>query len=331
MKRVLVLATNLAQASFRLRIAALAPLLAQRGFELDIRLRPRYVTAIPDWLRLLRSAGDWHAVLVQRKLLDSASAMLLRRYSSKILYDIDDAVMYQNRPVGALARWRTSHRFRVTARALDHVVAGNEYLAELFRREGCPATVVPTVLDSGHYTVKSHQATDTPRLVWIGSKSTIGYVEQFLPAIEEAARQTPGLRLLIVADKTLSSDVVPVEHEPWSEQTEAQALCRGDIGIAPMPADRWTLGKCGFKILQCMAAGLPVIASPVGANKQIVREGITGLLCRGAADWPAAIRQLAADVELRRRMGRAARESAQTQYSLDRAADEWARLLNGDA
>jgi glycosyltransferase involved in cell wall biosynthesis len=330
MKRVLVLATNLAQASFRLRIAAIAPLLEQRGFALDVRLRPRKMSAIPRWLGLLRSAGDWHAVLVQRKLLDSTSAMLLRRYSRKILYDIDDAVMYQNRPVGLIAQWRTSRRFRITARVLDHVVAGNDYLAELFRKEGCQATVVPTVLDSSHYIVKSHQATDTPRLVWIGSKSTIGYVEQFLPAIEQAARETPGLRLLIVADKTLSSDVIPIEHEPWSEQTEAQALCRGDIGIAPMPTDRWTLGKCGFKILQCMAAGLPVIASAVGANEQIVREGITGLLCQSPSDWPAAIRQFAGDVELRSRMGRAAREIAQTQYSLDRAADEWARLLKGD-
>src|SRR5437868_4766686 len=83
---------------------------------------------------------------------------------------------------------------------------------------------------------------------------------------------------------------------------EAAALCRGDIGIAPTPSDQWTLGKCGFKILQYMAAGLPVIASPVGANEQIVQEGVTGILPSEPAKWPAAIARLAADPDLRARM-----------------------------
>jgi glycosyltransferase involved in cell wall biosynthesis len=95
-----------------------------------------------------------------------------------------------------------------------------------------------------------------------------------------------------------------------------------------MPADEWTLGKCGFKILQYMAAGLPVIASPVGANEQIVREGVTGFLPREMADWPAAVAQLAGDAELRARMGRAAREEVLGTYSLVRAADDWARVLS---
>jgi glycosyltransferase involved in cell wall biosynthesis len=327
MKRVLVLATNLAQASYRLRIAALAPLLAQRGFELDVRLHPRRLSELPKWLRLLRSAGDWHAVVLQRKLLGWTAAKLLRRRARKILYDVDDAVMYHNRPVGLVSRWRTTARFHATARILDHVVAGNEYLAEIFRARGCRATVVPTVLDASRYIAKSHQATDTPRLVWIGSKSTLGYVEEFLPAIEEAARQMPGLRLLIIADKAPASEVVQIEHEIWSEQTEAASLCRGDIGIAPMPADRWTLGKCGFKILQYMAAGLPVIASPVGANGQIVQEGVSGLLPKEAGAWPGAILQLARDVELRSRMGATAREIVMSKYSLERAGDAWALML----
>jgi glycosyltransferase involved in cell wall biosynthesis len=153
------------------------------------------------------------------------------------------------------------------------------------------------------------------------------YLRQFLPALEESARLAPGLRLLTIADATLQSDGIPIDHEPWDERTEAAALCRGDIGIAPTPVDPWTLGKCGFKILQYMAAGLPVVASPVGANAQIVREGVTGFLANEPADWPRAIARLARDAELRARMGQAAREDVETQYSLARAADDWARLL----
>jgi glycosyltransferase involved in cell wall biosynthesis len=87
------------------------------------------------------------------------------------------------------------------------------------------------------------------------------------------------------------------------------------------------MGKCGFKILQYMAAGLPVIASPVGANAELVREGITGFLPKSPDDWPAAIAALAKDPALRARMGTAARELAATHYTLERAADEWTRIL----
>lgn len=328
MKRVLVLANNPAQASFRLRIAALAPLLAARGFQFEICIRPKGWLAGPTWRRILRNAGAYHAVVLQRRFLGPRDASVLRRHARKILYDIDDALMFHNRQVGRISRWRTGRRFRATARILDHVVAGNEYLAQIFREQGRRVSIIPTVIGAERYQVKAHAPTPTPRLVWIGSHSTIPYVRQFLPAIEEAGRLVPGLRLLTIADATVHSATLPVEHEPWSEQTEAAALCRGDIGIAPMPTDEWTLGKCGFKILQYMAAGLPVIASPVGANGQIVREGVTGLLPKDPSEWPAAIARLAGDAELRAQMGQAAREDVQASYSLARAADDWARLLN---
>lgn len=327
MKRVLVLANNLAQASFRLRIAALVPLLADRGFDLQIRLRPRGFLAALKLRQLLKTAGDYDAVILQRKFLDPADARLLRRHAPRILYDIDDALMFHNRPVGRLSRWRTQRRFLATARVLNHVAAGNEYLAGIFRQQGCRATVIPTVIDSLRYSIKPHGPTTSPTLVWIGSHSTLPYLQSFLPALEQTASEIPGLKLLTIADVTVSSDRIAVEHEPWTEAGEAAALCRGDIGIAPTPEDPWTMGKCGFKILQYMAAGLPVIASPVGANAQIVLDGQTGFLPRTVADWPSSIVRLATDAGLRARMGAAARQRVEKEYSLQRAADQWAKLL----
>src|SRR5215213_11827508 len=326
MQRILVLANNLKQASYRVRVEALLPLLRHRGFDLDVKLRPR------NWLArraLLRSAGGYHAVLLQRKLLDPSDARLLRRSARKVFYDIDDAVMYHNRPVSWLSRWRTSRRFLATARVIDHVVAGNEYLAEIFRGHGRAVTVLPTVVDPGRYKLKSHGPTDTPRLVWIGSRSTLPYVRQFLPALERAAQAVPGLRLVTVADETIEKSSLPVEHVNWSAETEADALVRGDIGIAPTPTDRWTLGKCGFKIVQYMAAGLPVVASPVGANAELVVEGETGFLPETDEGWADAIARLAGDVSLRQRMGAAGRRRAESELSVTRAADVWAGLLNG--
>ena len=325
MRRVLVIANNLKQASYRLRIAALAEPLRRRGIELDVRLRPRAVLARR---RLLKTAEKYDAVLLQRKLLDAIDARLLHSRAKRLFYDVDDAVMFTNRPEGAVSRWRTWRRFVSTARNVDHVVAGNEYVANLFRRQGARASVLPTVLDPGRYHIKEHAPTEAPTLVWIGSKSTLNYLRQLLPSLSAAAQVVPGLRLLIIADASLEGAPIPVDFVPWTQEQEADALCRGDIGIAPTPTDRWTLGKCGFKILQYMAAGLPVIASPVGANAELVVPKQTGILPESWPDWPAAIARLCADAKWRAEMGLAGRRRVEEQFSLDRAADEWARLLD---
>jgi glycosyltransferase involved in cell wall biosynthesis len=322
--RVLVITNNLQQASFRLRIQALSDGLQQRGVSLDVHVRPREVLARR---RLLKSAADYDAVLLQRKMLDPLDTRLLRKRARKLFFDVDDAVMYHSRSVGPLKRWHTWRRFLAVARYADLIVAGNEYLADLFRRHGGKATMLPTVVDPAHYQVKSHAACDAPALVWIGSKSTLPYLRQFSSALAEAKKRVPGLRLITIADQPLAQPLLPAEHLPWSEQTESAALCRGDIGIAPTPRDRWTLGKCGFKIVQYMAAGLPVIASPVGANSEIVSPGETGFLPEDPAEWSDAVATLAGDPSKRQAMGAAGRKRVEEHFSITRAVDAWARIL----
>jgi glycosyltransferase involved in cell wall biosynthesis len=322
-RRVLVITNNLKQASFRVRIDALRPMLRERGFELVVEVRPR------GWLArraLLKSAAAHDAVILQRKLLDPSDARLLGRHARKVFYDVDDAVMFHAHAVGRFSQWRTNRRFEATARMVDHVVAGNEYLAAMFRERGGAVTVLPTCLDPSRYVVKEHLEVSPVTLVWIGSSSTLPYLERQVDAIADAARRV-ALRLLIIADRGFTDSRFAIEHVQWSADTEAASLARGDIGIAPTPSDRWTLGKCGFKIIQYMAAGLSAIASPVGANAEIVVPNETGVLADTPAEWSAAIERLARDVSLRRATGRAARIRAEHHYSLARAADVWAQLL----
>ena len=323
--RVLVISIAPAEAAYRLRLGILPSLLAADGFTFDAHERPR---DFRQRRRLVDSAGDYDAVIVQRKLLDPSHARLLRRRCRRVVYDLDDAVMTQRRDVSAWSAYLKRRRFRATAAAVDHVVAGNEYLAEQFRALGRPVTVLPTVVDPDHYLVKRHAATDGPTLVWIGSNSTLPYLRRWMPQLEAAARLVPGLRLLTIAGDTVGSDQIRVEHVPWTEAAEAAALARGDVGIAPTPDDRWTAGKSGFKIVQYMAAGLPVIASPVGSNASIVDDGRTGLLPATPEAWPAAIAGLLADVATRARMGAAGRQRVLEQFSLDRARTVWRAVLS---
>ena len=187
--------------------------------------------------------------------------------------------------------------------------------------------VLPTVVDTRPLQSKIHAPTTAPTLVWIGSKSTLRYLADFAPTLAQAAPQIPGLRLITIADATLLDPPIPTEHIPWSEQTEAASLIRGDIGIAPTPEDPWTLGKCGFKIIQYMAAGLPAIASPVGANRQIILQNETGFLADTANEWISALATLAADPAKRQSMGAAARKRVEEHFCLHRAADFWVQLL----
>jgi len=235
--------------------------------------------------------------------------------------------MYHPYPVGPIERWRNWKRFISTAKTVDRVIAGNGYLADLFRQQGAEATILPTVVDPNRYQRKAHAATASPALVWIGSSSTLVYLRGLGPMLTAAAALVPGLQLIVIADKPWLDCPIPAEHRPWAADTEAASLIAGDIGIAPTPTDRWTLGKCGFKIVQYMAAGLPVIADPVGANAEIIRDNQTGLLPPTAGDWPGAIAKLAADAQLRQTFGQAGRARVEAEYSINKAADFWADLL----
>jgi len=323
-RRILVITIDPSEASFRLRLEILRDLLADEGYTFDFQTRP---AGFWDRRKLVATANQYHAVIVQRKLLDPSHARLLRRKARRVFFDLDDAVMVQRRKISRWSQWLKNRRFCATAMAADHVVAGNEYLAEKFRELGRPVTVLPTVVDPYHYLVKVHGETSSPALVWIGSKSTLPYLLQWMPAIEAAAKAVPALRLITIANDTVRGDVVRVEHQPWSEATEAASLQMGDIGIAPTPVDQWSIGKSGFKIIQYMAAGLPVIASPVGANAQIAVEGVTGLLPESQEQWTAAIVKLATDVELRKKMGAAGRAEVMGKYTLQQAREVWLALL----
>jgi glycosyltransferase involved in cell wall biosynthesis len=325
-KRILVITIDPAEASFRLRLAILPKLLEADGFFFDFVERPGDFFARR---KLMATAGEYHAVIVQRKLLDPSHASVLRRKARRIFFDVDDAVMVQRRKISRWSQFLKNRRYRATIAAADHVVAGNEYLAGQIRGMGRSVTVLPTVVDPDHYKVKAHAATDSPALVWIGSRSTLPYLQQWMPAIEAAAKQVPGLRLITVANDTVRSDVVTIEHIFWDEKTEADSLAAGDIGIAPTPVDQWSVGKSGFKIIQYMATGLPVIASPVGANSQIVRDGVTGILATSQERWTDAIVRLARDVEIIRQMGDAAVADVTSLYTLQRARDVWLGLLSG--
>jgi glycosyltransferase involved in cell wall biosynthesis len=188
---------------------------------------------------------------------------------------------------------------------------------------------MPTCVDPELYPLARHRrrGTDT-KLVWIGQHSTLPclyYAEHLLAAI---ANSLPGIELRVICNQFPQLQGVRVVPRQWSAATEAAEVADADIGISWLPDDPWSLGKCGLKVLQYMAAGLPVIANPVGMNREMVIDGQTGYLVETRAQWTAAVRRLSADPSLRADLGEAGRRLVEKQFSVSRWAPEFAALVD---
>jgi glycosyltransferase involved in cell wall biosynthesis len=312
-------------APFRLRMAPVARWLRDLGHIIDVHIRPRQGFALRDVDAVARGADR---IIIHRRLLEPREARRFAAAGKPIYLDLDDAIMFDAEKRSRLSLWKRQRRLAATADILTGVVAGNDYLLDFFKSRGVDGIVSPTSVEPSDYIVKQHAATAAPTLVWIGSSSTMKYLEQVLPALEAAARKVSGLRLLTICDRPVRTTSIPIEHVEWSLQTEVASLNRGDIGIAPIPEDRWTLGKCAFKIVQYLATGLPVIASPVGAQREMIASN--GFLAESTEQWISAIVRLACDVQLRATMGAASRAMAERSYSVRAACDVWAKILGLD-
>lgn len=310
-KRLLFVSKGVASASTRYRALQFFPRLAQAGMVAEHVEAAGSPRAYLSTLRLARAAD---IVVVLRKTFPAPYLWLLRRASRKLVFDFDDAIFCNTDGSASATRMR---RFAAMASACDHILAGNQYLADQARGFNRAVTVIPTCIEATRYAADFPRPTDHLDLVWIGSRSTRKYLMEALPALRLAAQRVPGLRLKIVADFDLPDAGLPVLAVPWDAATEARELGSAHIGIAPMVENDWTRGKCALKVLQYMAAGLPVVSSAAGANAEIVVDGETGFLASDDAAWAERIGMLAGSPEMRDRMGMAGRRRATADYSIE--------------
>lgn len=310
-RRILFISKSEDSASTRYRALQYFPLLHAAGFF------PAHVAAAGspgNYLQALRQAAKADIVVVLRKTFPAHFLWLLRRLSRKLVFDFDDAIFCNTDGSASITRMR---RFIAMVIACDHVFAGNRFLADAAMRFNSAVTVVPTSVDAGRYGNDCDRPKDYVDLVWIGSRSTRKYLLEALPALRLAASRLPQLRLKIIADFDLPDARIPVLAVPWRAETEASELTSAHIGIAPMRDDDWSRGKCALKVLQCMAAGLPVVSSDIGANAEVVAPGETGYLVNDDAAWCERIFALAGDAALRVRMGQEGRQRVRSCYSIE--------------
>jgi len=311
----------------RYRLSAFQNALANAGF--DLKLSP-WPSSLWSRLKLIRSLAG-KTVIIQRKLIASSLVWLLRKTASKIVFDFDDAVFlrdsYSSKGIDDPGRLR---RFRAICNASDAIVAGNDFLAQNARLACTNATIatIPTCVETNAYPLKQqHPANNTFDLVWIGSSSTLNSLKLIEPCLEAIGEAYPQVQLKIICDRFPVFKKLRTLECPWTAREEIQHISQADAGICHMPDDRWSEGKCGLKLLQYMAAGLPSIANPVGVHKEIIIHGKTGFLVDTKDQWLNALDTLLKNSELQREMGLNARWRAEQSYSVQANQNAWIHLL----
>jgi glycosyltransferase involved in cell wall biosynthesis len=223
-------------------------------------------------------------------------------------------------------------KFRRIVKSCDLVLAGNHFLGEqaLKFTTANRVSVIPTVVELGRYPMKARvEARENLTIGWIGSAGTIHYLEEVLPALEEVARRFPQACLKVVCDRFFNSRSIRMIKKVWREPEEVGDLHSFDIGIMPLSDDLWAHGKCALKIVQYLAVGLPVVCSPVGMNRDIVKNGVNGFWAMGEKEWIGRLGILIEDGKLREQMGLVGRRIVEEGYSLETVGERLVGLLRG--
>jgi glycosyltransferase involved in cell wall biosynthesis len=284
--------------------------------------------------QVLFLAPQYDAVWISREMAPLGPPMLERllvRRNKRVILDMDDALHIADKESSRLIPrlLRDRGKFSRMAASYTSVVCGNTYLADFYRQHSAKVQVIPTVVDVGHYLRVAPIHAKTTRIGWIGTPLNRHHLESLLPALSALALERHFELVVVGLNEPLNWDLPSIRYLKWNLAEEFDFFAHFDIGIMPLLDSSFARGKCAFKLVQYMAAGLPVIASPVGANCEVIRQSWNGYLADTQDDWHTTLRTLIDDLALRRRMGMQGRRLVREYYSVDAGWPRYAAVLTG--
>jgi glycosyltransferase involved in cell wall biosynthesis len=340
-------------AGCRFRVSQYVPYLSSHGFDVTIssfyspeffrlvyrhghymRKSIAFLGLLARRRRILRELDRYDLVLLYREAIPIGPPFIERaiaRAGVPIVYDFDDAIFLPNVSEAnrAISFLKSTSRPAEIIGFSRHVMVGNEFLAQYARRFNPNVTVIPTAVDTTRF-VPADKRTDQARplvIGWIGSPTTFHYLESLAPVLQTVAARQPFTLKVSGAGKPVRFSGVSVQEEPWALDNEVALFNSCDIGVYPLADDDWARGKCGFKAIQFMACGVPVVAAAVGVNREIIVDGVNGFLASTPGQWVDKISCLLSDASLRARFAAAGRQTIEERYSLGVTAPQLAAVL----
>ena len=343
--------------SSRTRVFQFLPFLKARGVACDLevvvpeallilghssvtRVRVAYYLncfwrALRVGLRCLSSAKQYQVIFIQKVIFPFPLAWLLRRHRRKIVFDFDDAIFTFEAPaqnwLDRIRCHQADFGLSQMLRSAEHAIVENGYTGRYAKQFCEHVSVITGPVDTDRYLPSRRDVGSEVVLGWIGSRSTEPYLELIRDPLVELGRRYKQLRLFLIGANAFEVEELRVIRRDWSLETEGADLSKFDVGLMPLPDDPWTRGKGGYKILQYQAVGIPVVASPVGINREIVEPGVNGFLASTASEWVEHLERLIHDSALRRRMGDAGRMKTEAEYSLKTSRSRFFHILESVA
>jgi len=324
-KEILFLIQGRDVASSRYRVLQYLPYLNRENVKTEVA---DFARKASEWPNILKKVRKSDVLMIQRKQIGFMESKMLKKISRKIVYDFDDTLWVKSARHENNQSTSRNLKFKRMINLADRVIAGNSFLAEKALQLHPNVTVIPTPIDLSRYSLKSYSSDgEEVAIGWIGAHGSIHYLEKILPILEKVHAINPKIRLKVICDTFPASRDLPIEKILWNEKTEVDHLKTMDIGLMPLMEDEWSQGKCGLKVLQYFAVGIPAVVTPVGINRDIVKDGETGFWARTEKEWIDRILLLASDPSLRREMGLKAREIVENHYSVEACYPTFKKVL----
>jgi glycosyltransferase involved in cell wall biosynthesis len=341
-------------AGCRFRISQYVPPLADAGFDVTVRsfytpaffrlvyrrghyLRKAlsFVVLALRQVQVLWTSRRYDLIFLYREIIPLGPPILERALTGArrppVVYDFDDAIFLPavsdaNR---AIAFLKAPGKVATIVRRSRRVTVGNAFLADFARAHNASVDVVPTAVDTTKFVPRSGARSDGPLVVgWIGSPTTVVYLEGLSDVLRQLAARHRFVLKVSGAGRPVRFEGLEVREVPWSLDREVELFNTCDIGVYPLTDDDWSRGKCGFKAIQFMACGVPVVAAAVGVNREIVHDGVDGFLASTPDEWLRKLERLLTDATLRTAFAAAGRRAIESRYSVRVTAPKLAAAFN---
>lgn len=277
--------------------------------------------ALPERAKLAGISKKYDAVILQRELI-STIPTFERFLGRPLIFDVDDAVFMRRNGIAAKSISKNS----------DLVVCGNEYLADWFSDYSANVSVIPTGVDVDSMKVLDNRLARERRIIgWIGTSSNIPFLNRLADPLVSLVNKYPDAEVRVVTDSIASMDerlAAISNFVKWYPGVEFDELPAWALGLMPLADSPWSRGKCSFKMIQYMSAGIPVVVSPVGMNNEVLARAELGFSAANVSEWYERIECLINDEALNAFMGKEGRRVAEDFYSLQSVADMWQRVLS---
>jgi glycosyltransferase involved in cell wall biosynthesis len=301
--------------SARYRVLQYLPYLEEQGVEVSLYL---YEKGWADKFKFYEALSQHDVFYIHKKLFTPFEFWYVHKKALRVVFDLDDALMYRSSGRKNPRSFTRRMKFAYMMKRVDFVISGNQFLKSEVLPYNRNVEVIPTSIDLSRYRLKeNYHPKGSITIGWIGTSSTLKYLECLVPVFKRVYQQYPQVQIKIVCNQFIDDLTLPVIKKSWSSEEEINDLMTFDIGVMPLFNDLWSQGKCGLKILQYFSVGLPVVCTPVGINRDMVEDGVNGFWAKDEEEWKDRLLRLIYDEELRRKMGLKGREIVEKAYSIE--------------